>query len=147
MFFNSGLYTDESPGLKVDPVVVLVLSLGFIFSVVALHSTYTPPIVACVADKSLSLDPKYANSYISHCQAHSKVLIIGNLAFQGSRSFCLAGEPIEWCRLCQSTEADCNAQWAKGHSTHGCGGGNWKRPQKLPAITGKEVELCTTIIY
>lgn len=32
------LYTDESPGLKVDPVVVLVLSLGFIFSVVAMHS-------------------------------------------------------------------------------------------------------------
>lgn len=36
------LYTDESPGLKVDPVVVLVLSVGFIISVVALHSTYTP---------------------------------------------------------------------------------------------------------
>jgi hypothetical protein len=34
------LYTDESPGLKVDPVVVLVLSVGFIVSVVALHSTY-----------------------------------------------------------------------------------------------------------
>jgi Sec61beta family protein len=34
------LYTDESPGLKVDPVVVLVLSLVFIFSVVALHSEY-----------------------------------------------------------------------------------------------------------
>lgn len=33
------LYTDESPGLKVDPVVVLVLSLGFIFSVVGLHGT------------------------------------------------------------------------------------------------------------
>lgn len=33
-----GLYTDESPGLKVDPVIVLVLSLVFIFSVVALHS-------------------------------------------------------------------------------------------------------------
>ena len=33
-----GLYTDESPGLIVDPVVVLVLSLVFIFSVVALHS-------------------------------------------------------------------------------------------------------------
>ncbi|KAI5843881.1 Sec61beta family-domain-containing protein [Morchella snyderi] len=31
------LYTDESPGLKVDPVIVLVLSLGFIFSVVAMH--------------------------------------------------------------------------------------------------------------
>ena len=38
-----GLYTDESPGLKVDPVVVLVLSLGFIFSVVALHSKQTFP--------------------------------------------------------------------------------------------------------
>ncbi|RFU33299.1 hypothetical protein B7463_g3079, partial [Scytalidium lignicola] len=33
------LYTDESPGLKVDPVVVLVLSLVFIFSVVALHNS------------------------------------------------------------------------------------------------------------
>ncbi|KAH8648077.1 Sec61beta family-domain-containing protein [Tricladium varicosporioides] len=32
------LYTDESPGLKVDPVVVLVLSIVFIFSVVALHT-------------------------------------------------------------------------------------------------------------
>ncbi|EMC98582.1 hypothetical protein BAUCODRAFT_65481 [Baudoinia panamericana UAMH 10762] len=31
------LYTDESPGLKVDPFVVMVLSLGFIISVVALH--------------------------------------------------------------------------------------------------------------
>jgi protein transport protein SEC61 subunit beta len=31
------LYTDESPGLKVDPVVVLILSIVFIFSVVALH--------------------------------------------------------------------------------------------------------------
>ncbi|KAL0263441.1 Arf guanine nucleotide exchange factor sbh1 [Diplodia seriata] len=34
---DTGLYTDESPGLKVDPVVVLVLSVGFIISVVALH--------------------------------------------------------------------------------------------------------------
>ncbi|KAI1610133.1 Sec61beta family-domain-containing protein [Exophiala viscosa] len=31
------LYTDDSPGLKVDPMVILFLSLGFIFSVVALH--------------------------------------------------------------------------------------------------------------
>jgi len=38
---NKELYTDESPGLKVDPVIVLVLSLGFIFSVVALHSMFT----------------------------------------------------------------------------------------------------------
>ena len=35
------LYTDESPGLKVDPFVVMVLSIGFIISVVALHSKYT----------------------------------------------------------------------------------------------------------
>lgn len=39
---SAGLYTDESPGLKVDPVVVLVLSLVFIFSVVALHSKAFP---------------------------------------------------------------------------------------------------------
>ena len=36
-FLHLGLYTDESPGLKVDPVVVMVLSIGFIISVVALH--------------------------------------------------------------------------------------------------------------
>jgi hypothetical protein len=36
------LYTDESPGLKVDPFVVMVLSIGFIISVVALHSEYAP---------------------------------------------------------------------------------------------------------
>lgn len=35
------LYTDESPGLRVDPVVVLVLSLGFIFSVVGLHGEWS----------------------------------------------------------------------------------------------------------
>lgn len=38
-----GLYTDESPGLKVDPFVVLVLSVGFIISVVALHSESLSP--------------------------------------------------------------------------------------------------------
>lgn len=43
LYLLLGLYTDESPGLKVDPVVVLVLSLGFIFSVVALHSTFCDP--------------------------------------------------------------------------------------------------------
>ena len=39
---SAGLYTDESPGLKVDPFVVLVLSVGFIISVVALHSESRP---------------------------------------------------------------------------------------------------------
>lgn len=37
------LYTDESPGLKVDPFVVMVLSIGFIISVVALHSKSSLP--------------------------------------------------------------------------------------------------------
>jgi hypothetical protein len=37
-----GLYTDESPGLKVDPVVVMTLSVVFIFSVVALHGMERP---------------------------------------------------------------------------------------------------------
>ena len=41
-YMKPGLYTDESPGLKVDPVVVFVLSLGFIFSVVALHGKLSP---------------------------------------------------------------------------------------------------------
>ncbi|ODQ68404.1 protein transport protein Sec61 subunit beta [Nadsonia fulvescens var. elongata DSM 6958] len=31
------LYTDEAQGLRVDPIVVMVMSLGFVFSVVALH--------------------------------------------------------------------------------------------------------------
>ncbi|KAK9464822.1 Sec61beta family-domain-containing protein [Lipomyces arxii] len=31
------LYTDEAAGLIVDPMVVMVLSIGFILSVVALH--------------------------------------------------------------------------------------------------------------
>ncbi|CAG8585464.1 5975_t:CDS:2 [Diversispora eburnea] len=31
------LYTDDAPGLKVDPVVVVVLSLAFIGSVFILH--------------------------------------------------------------------------------------------------------------
>ena len=58
---NPGLYTDESPGLKVDPVVVLVLSLGFIFSVVALHSVYPAPTIQFITDNSLSLDRNSAN--------------------------------------------------------------------------------------
>lgn len=55
-FPNPGLYTDESPGLKVDPVVVLVLSLGFIFSVVALHSMSISPLPAFVTDKNSFLE-------------------------------------------------------------------------------------------
>lgn len=31
------MYTEDSPGLRVDPVVVLVLSLVFIASVFSLH--------------------------------------------------------------------------------------------------------------
>ncbi|CAG8464438.1 1328_t:CDS:2 [Ambispora gerdemannii] len=31
------MYTDDAPGLKVDPVVVVVLSLAFIGSVFILH--------------------------------------------------------------------------------------------------------------
>ena len=31
------LYTDDSPGLRVDPFIVLVLSLSFIASIFFLH--------------------------------------------------------------------------------------------------------------
>jgi hypothetical protein len=50
------LYTDESPGLKVDPFVVMVLSIGFIISVVALHSEYTYTCIAAGALRSAILE-------------------------------------------------------------------------------------------
>lgn len=64
-----GLYTDESPGLKVDPVVVLVLSLVFIFSVVALHSMFTYPSLI-----RIMLGSGVLMKFCSHCQDHSQVL-------------------------------------------------------------------------
>lgn len=63
---ESGLYTDESPGLKVDPVVVMTLSVVFIFSVVALHGTFT----------LLSSSTTTANNRRSHRQDHAQVLRI-----------------------------------------------------------------------
>lgn len=52
------LYTDESAGLKVDPFVVMVLSIGFIISVVALHSESPalPPAVRVVRRQTADLD-------------------------------------------------------------------------------------------
>lgn len=62
----TGLYTDESPGLKVDPVVVLVLSLVFIFSVVALHST------SCC--EHVSMFGQKLTWRCSYCQDYPKIL-------------------------------------------------------------------------
>ncbi|KAK9383016.1 Sec61beta family-domain-containing protein [Kockiozyma suomiensis] len=42
------LYTDEAAGLIVDPMIVMVLSIGFILSVVALH------IIAKITNKFIS---------------------------------------------------------------------------------------------
>ena len=64
---DTGLYTDESPGLKVDPVVVLVLSLVFIFSVVALHSECP---VVCAASVRRGL----TGPTCSHRQDHATLL-------------------------------------------------------------------------
>lgn len=71
------LYTDESPGLKVDPVVVLVLSLGFIMSVVALHSELTGQHVKSSNTdnhnshsedlETLRIDPSFSNPEMKHC--------------------------------------------------------------------------------
>jgi hypothetical protein len=63
------LYTDESPGLRVDPVVVLVLSLGFIFSVVGLHGMF----YFFIEVLWMSWD---INSCNSHRQDHPQVLRI-----------------------------------------------------------------------
>lgn len=66
------LYTDESPGLKVDPMVVLFLSLGFIFSVVALHRKSN---LADIEDAHVSR-PKLTAAH-SHRKDHEEILIRG----------------------------------------------------------------------
>lgn len=78
------LYTDESPGLKVDPVVVLVLSVGFIISVVALHGTFAPfnsghnaTAIGTVTDNM---------SFTSHCEDHQEVLVIEDWFSRGAWS-------------------------------------------------------------
>jgi len=65
--YSAGLYTDESPGLKVDPVVVMTLSVVFIFSVVALHGTHTR--VHCI--------PSFL-TLSSHRQGYAPVLRISH---------------------------------------------------------------------
>lgn len=64
------LYTDESPGLKVDPVVVLVLSLVFIFSVVALHSKLYFPLPG-LPHCTRFLRTGKTDLFYSHRQGHS----------------------------------------------------------------------------
>ena len=66
---RAGLYTDESPGLKVDPFVVMVLSIGFIISVVALHSTYRTTL-ACFEGG------RRANISRSHREGHQTILVV-----------------------------------------------------------------------
>jgi hypothetical protein len=65
------LYTDESPGLKVDPMVILFLSLGFIFSVVALHREFDlgPDSRSDVTEWS---DTDFGDSY---CEGHEEILM------------------------------------------------------------------------
>jgi hypothetical protein len=69
------LYTDESPGLRVDPVVVLVLSLGFIFSVVGLHGKLVL-IIGSLISRSIEAD---ISLFPSHCQDHPQVLLVSML--------------------------------------------------------------------
>ena len=70
------LYTDESPGLRVDPVVVLVLSLGFIFSVVGLHGKNSPLEMKWML--GVVVGPLVANCFLlsSHRQDHPQVLCL-----------------------------------------------------------------------
>jgi hypothetical protein len=63
-----GLYTDESPGLKVDPVVVMTLSVVFIFSVVALHGMFS----------SLESLEQATDICCSDCQGDAEVLVIND---------------------------------------------------------------------
>lgn len=66
------LYTDESPGLKVDPMVIMFLSLGFIFSVVALHCEYRH--IPAHQDKGRVWKGKLMMLY-SNCEGHKEILI------------------------------------------------------------------------
>lgn len=143
---NLGLYTDESPGLKVDPVVVLVLSLGFIFSVVALHSMYNPRIVLW-----------------SHTKAYRLIGIVLTLRSQSSpRSLenshrrqagvpggqvILARGPTERCGLCKSTGACDTTRWMKWLCTHGYSGraGIIYKSHRLE--WEKREKTCNTIVY
>ena len=74
------LYTDEAPGLKVDPFVVMVLSIGFIISVVALHSESLEPIqfrlvsIGTFIRHGPFADPNTA--IYSHREAHEALLVI-----------------------------------------------------------------------
>ena len=65
------LYTDESPGLKVDPMVVLVLAIVFIFSVVALHSESGIQQMGWIMDDD---DDDDADGLCSHCKAYAPLL-------------------------------------------------------------------------
>ena len=71
--------------MKVDPVVVLVLSLVFIFSVVALHSMFGMPLT--------TLDAMHMRMLIclffrSHCQAHSQVFQLNGRSFMRWENAC-----------------------------------------------------------
>ncbi|KAL1603199.1 Arf guanine nucleotide exchange factor sbh1 [Nothophoma quercina] len=57
------LYTDESPGLKVDPVVVMTLSVVFIFSVVALHGMLNAHLVTSQTLTKSSVMAKVARRF------------------------------------------------------------------------------------
>jgi len=64
------LYTDESPGLKVDPMVILFLSLGFIFSVVALHCKSDLYPAVAKRDRGFMLTPRR-----SDCETDETILV------------------------------------------------------------------------
>jgi hypothetical protein len=72
------LYTDESPGLKVDPMVIMFLSLGFIFSVVALHCESSMSVVLAHAPG--------ANHVYSDCENYEAVLIGARAIGRGWRT-------------------------------------------------------------
>lgn len=74
------LYTDESAGLKVDPFVVMVLSIGFIISVVALHSEFPKSCIEMLrheAERGRCVDnERLTCSFFSHRKGHEAVFII-----------------------------------------------------------------------
>ena len=111
------LYTDESPGLKVDPVVVLVLSLVFIFSVVALHSEFFSLVVLFLVEFLPCLGADLLMGLVvSYRQDYSSVLELDGLMRKG------LGEREERLRVGRGYDTrrqrPLRAPWR--HTTRGC---------------------------
>lgn len=118
-----------------DPVVVLVLSLGFIFSVVALHSMYTLSTTVFLADKSKYLTGMML-MHISQSSPRSPESSHDGLARILRARLDLAKESKERLNLCRSTGVCGSVRWMEDEN----GTGHMVREKKPESSTKVTVE-------